>query len=160
MALKVLDVYVPERLDFFHPDGDGIMFAAERIRFSALVNVDGDVGYLDFDCAVGCPYNGASNPLNWPIKNYYGESRKDACGLGHDILYACGGYVEGYHRKLKAGECDDYIRGAMREAGFNRKEAGVVDWAVRHLAHFLHFGIKNDKEGMHFKSKVTWRAVL
>lgn len=160
MALKVLSVTVPERFNFSHPNGDGIMFAAERIRFSALVNIDGDVGYLDFDCDVGCPYNGASNPLNWPIKNYYGESRKDVCGLGHDILYAWGGYVEGYHRKLKNGECDDYIRGSMREADWKRIPAGIVDWCCRHLAHFLHFGTRNDKEGMHLKSKVSWRAIV
>lgn len=160
MALKVLAMSVPEEFNFSPADKDGIMLAMSRIHFSAKVNIDGDMGWIDFDIELGCPYNGASNPLDWPIKNYYGDPLKDACGLGHDILYAWGGFLHGYHRSLKAGECDDYIRGAMREAEFSRGEAGVVDFAVRHLAHWLHFGTRHDKEGMHLKSKVMWRTVV
>lgn len=156
MSLKVQEVVILEPFGFTDPDNEGIRSATKDFAFKAVCDIDGVRGNLNFIVSRGIRYNGASNPLGWPIKNFYGDDAKDACGLGHDILYACGGEVKGLSRCLKAGECDDYIRGAMRCAGFNRKEAGIVDWFVRHLAHFRHFGPKRDKEKMHDYSEVVW----
>lgn len=156
MSLKVLETYVPECFPFGAADKKSIRCATSNFDFHALCDIDGVRGHLWFYGSYGLQYNGASNPLEWPIKNYYDDSKKDCCGLGHDLLYAWGGEVEGLDRKLNAGECDDYIRGSMRCAGFNRKEAGIVDWAVRHFAHLLHFGKKHDKENMHNFSKIVW----
>ena len=158
MSLKVLSTIVPVNDDKPLPleDNGKLYVATVSFSFSAPCEIDGKFGTLWFNVQSGCNYNGASNPINWPIKNYYGEAKKDICGLGHDILYAWGGEVTGLDRKLSAGECDDYIRGAMREAGFTRKEAGIVDRAVRWFAHFGHFGKKHDKEKMHTKTQVVW----
>lgn len=160
MSLKVLSMTVPDEFKFSEPNKKGIMFAQKSFHFSALVNIDGEVGYLDFDGLCGCPYNGASNPFQWPIKNYYDDPKKDVCGLGHDILFAHGGYVSFLGRNLTFGESNDYIRGSMREAGFSRKEAGTVCMAVKlPFVYLLHWGEKRDKEGMRHYSEVTWRPV-
>lgn len=157
MSLKVLKVFVPERFPFGEADKKDLRLAGGDFDFHALCDIDGVKGLLWFYGSEGLLYNGASNKLGWPIKNYYGEAKKDACGLGHDILYAHGGEVKGLGRKLKAGECDDYIRGSMREADFSRRDAGIVDRAVRiPLVHWFHFGKKNDKEGMHLNSEIVW----
>ena len=158
--MKVISTTTPTKNEDvslpFECGEDGIYIAQRDFSFVAYCDIDGKKGNLWFNVFKGCKYNGASNPLNWPIENYYGNAKKDICGLGHDILYAFGGEVKGLGRKLKAGECDDYIRGSMREAGFTRKEAGIVDRAVRWFAHFNHFGKKYDKEDMHNNSEVVW----
>lgn len=159
MSIKVLSTLVPSSFPLVGPDNKKLYHAAGPFGFTAICEIDGVVGKLIFTFQAGCPYNGASNPLDWPIKNYYGESKKDACGLGHDALYAWGGLVNGLSRKLTAGECDDFLRGAMREAGFTRVEAGIVDRAVRWFAHFFHFGPKNDREKMHEYCQITWRPM-
>lgn len=158
MSLKVISTIVKYDRFPFSPC-DGMYKGDKNFGFSAFCNIDGVDGLLVFDIKKGCYYNGASNPINWPIKNYYNDAKKDCCGLGHDILYALGGKVKGLGRDLKAGESDDYIRGAMREAGFSRKEAGIVDWAVRTFAHHGHYGIENDKENMHSFCTVTWKKL-
>ena len=154
--MKVSSTNVPEVFPFSGPDKNGLRAATMPLLFSADCEIDGVKGKLVFVCRAGMHYNGASNPLEWPIKNYYGDPKKDCCGLGHDLLYAHGGRVIGLDRRLTAGECDDFIRGAMREAGFSRTEAGLTDWAVRHFAHWFHFGEKHDKERMHHVSSITW----
>lgn len=157
MSLKVLSLTVPKQFDFDYPDEKKLRHALSDFGFNALCEIDGKKGKLVFSFKKGCPYNGASNPFcSWPIKTFYNDSHKDACGLGHDSLYAWGGEVQGLSRKLKAGECDDYIRGAMRCAGFSRCDAGIVDFAVRFFSHCLHFGKKRDKEGMHELCSVCW----
>lgn len=156
MSLKVLSTQVPERFPFALQLQDGLFRATDKFSFSAKCEIDGERGTLHFFVYPGCCYNGASNPIEWPIKNFYEDPKKDCCGLGHDLLYAWGGEVKGLGRALKAGEADDYIRGSMREADFSRKEAGIVDWAVRHLAHWFHWGKKHDKENMHNFSEIVW----
>lgn len=156
MSLKVISTHVPEKFNFGPANKKNIRSVTSNFKFYAVCDIDGERGKLWFFCDIGMLYNGASNPLQWPIKNFYGEDKKDCCGLGHDLLYAFGGRVVNLSKELDAGECDDYIRGAMREAGFSRKSAGIVDWAVRHFAHLRHFGTKHDKEGMHLHSKITW----
>lgn len=156
MSLKVLDVVVPDIFPFGAADKKGIRVACDKFQFKAYCNIDGNMGWLIFDCFQYMQFNGASNPIGKPIKNYYGESKKDAPALGHDLLYAWGGEVSGFGRDLKAGECDDFIRGAMREAGFSRSDAGIVDFFVRMFAHFRHFGKKHDEERMHQYSKISW----
>ncbi|MCQ2096767.1 MAG: hypothetical protein MJY87_02350 [Fibrobacter sp.] len=159
MSLKVLSMQVPASFPLEGPDKSCLYHAKAHFGFTAICEIDGVVGKLVFTHLKGCPYNGASNPIQWPIKNYYGETKKDACGLGHDALYAWGGLVNGLSRKLTAGECDDFLRGSMREAGFTRVEAGIVDRAVRWFAHIFHFGPKNDKEKMHEYCQITWRPM-
>lgn len=156
MSLKVLSTTVPEFFKFCHKDEDDLYHAYDKFGFTAHCNIDGVLGNLHFFVYEGCKYNGASNPIQWPIRSYYGDSKKDCCGLGHDLLYAWGGDVKCLGRKLTAGESDDFLRGAMREAGFNRREAGIVDWAVRHFAHLFHFGTKHDREQMHLHSEIVW----
>lgn len=155
MSLKVLSTHVPDKF-LFHNTPRNLYEASENLEFYARCEIDGKPGQLQFFGFTGLRYNGASNPFGWPIKNYYNDPKKDCCGLGHDLLYAWGGEVKNLNRKLKAGECDDFIRGAMREAKFSRKEAGIVDWAVRHFAHLFHFGKKHDKENMHMSSEIVW----
>lgn len=155
MSLKVITTIVPGGSFPFKREGD--IYVAERdFSFITHCKIDERLGDLYFNIFANCKYNGASNPINWPIKNYYGESKKDCCGLGHDLLYAWGGKIKNLDRELKAGEADDYIRGAMREAGFTRKEAGLVDRMVRMFAHHGHYGIKHDKEEMHLNSEIVW----
>lgn len=156
MSLKVISTSVPPKFPFGDADSNNIRISPHSFYFRALCNIDGEMGYLQFNCYPYLRFNGASNPIGKPIKNYYGDSKKDAPALGHDILYAFGGEVDNLGRRLTAGECDDYLRGAMREAGFSRSDAGIVDFFVRLFAHFRHFGKKYDKELMHMYSRVTW----
>lgn len=155
MSLKVITTLVPE--GEFPFESDGTVYVAKRdFSFLAHCKIDDKVGDLHFNIFKGCLYNGASNPINWPIRNFYNDTKKDCCGLGHDLLYAWGGEVKNLDRALNAGEADDYIRGAMREAGFTRGEAGLVDRMVRIFAHHGHYGKKHDKENMHSFSEIVW----
>lgn len=156
MSLKVISTTVPSKFPFGEPNTDNIRISKETFYFRAFCNIDGEMGYLQFICYPYIQFNGASNPIGKPIKNYYGDAKKDAPALGHDLLYAWGGEVENLGRDLKPGECDDYLRGAMREAGFSRSDAGIVDFFVRMFAHFRHYGKKYDKERMHLYSKIIW----
>jgi len=157
MSVKVVSTFVPENLPYGDPDKNGIRQAKEDFTFYFLCVIDGREGYLYFNHKKGLCYNGASNKLGWPIKNYYGVAKKDCAPNAHDDLYAWGGQVKGLKRKLSASECDDILRGAMREGGFSRKDAGIVDRAVKiPLVHWLHFGVKNDKEGMHNLCEICW----
>lgn len=155
MALKVLKVITPPEFPFSYDKEKKLYKALADFSFIAYCNIDGEMGDLHFNIYKDCWYNGASNPLNWPIKNYYSEAKKDSCGLGHDLLYAWGGEVKGFDRKLTREESDDYIRGAMREANFTRFQAGCVDKAVELFAS-NHYGKEHDSEGMHEHSEIVW----
>ena len=160
MTLKVISTACPRTLPYRYSETAGLYRAFSMFEFSALLEIDGVRGSLSFFHHMGCPYNGISNPLGWPVKNYYNDAKKDLCGDGHDCLYAHGGEVEGLGRKLTPGECDDFLRGSMREAGLTRFKAGLVDRMVRiPLVHLLHFGKDRDKEGMHLSTRLEWKEV-
>ncbi len=158
MSLKVLSMQVPASFPLDGPDKSDLYHATAHFGFTAVCEIDGVVGKLVFTHLKGLPYNGASNPIQWPIKNYYGESKKDACGLGHDDLFALGGVVHGLHRNITFSEANDYIRGAMREAGFKRTPAGIVCSAVSlPFVRLFHWGPKNDKQNMRKFVTISWR---
>ncbi|MCQ2101414.1 MAG: hypothetical protein MJZ10_14045 [Fibrobacter sp.] len=155
--MKVKSTEIIEKFRFSDPDKNEVRTAFNNFSFCARCAIDGEDGCLWFFVYSGCRYNGASNKLGWPIKRFYGNDKKDCCGLGHDLFFAHGGYVEGLKRKITFNEANDYIRGAMREAGFKRYEAGIVDRAVRiPLVYLLHWGKRNDNDQMHLFSKIVW----
>lgn len=156
MAVKVRTAFYTEK-PVWGTRKDGSHVLQRDFNLMATVDYRGTLAEMVFHFKEGFRCDGLSVPwaLKWFLPSW-DDSKPiyNLSGAVHDWLYTTGGNYGALTRE----ECDDMLRGLIRESGYGRFKAGCADKAVEWFAggrsHW-----KNDSYNIADKCVLTMRIV-